>query len=227
MSRLRPLRLLLLGAPGSGKGTQTSKLLNHFEQIQSISSGDLLRKQISEGAVLGLEAAEYIAKGQLLPDSLISGVVCDELKSRGWLTPKSTWLLDGFPRTVGQAQVLDKSLAEYKASLNMVVELDVPHEVILERIENRYVHVPSGRVYNLQYNPPKVAGKDDITGEPLTKRPDDTAEVFGKRLAQYLETVNPLKEHYKREGILYTVSGNTSDIIFPKLVALLEEKFAE
>lgn len=226
MSVLRPLRLLLLGAPGSGKGTQTSKLLKEFGSIKAISSGDLLRKQIEHGTPLGLSASSYIEKGQLLPDDLITGVVCDELKSRGWLNPNATWLLDGFPRTVGQAEVLDKSLLEHDASLNLVVELDVPHEVILERIKNRYVHVPSGRVYNLQYNPPKVDGKDDITGEPLTKRPDDTAEVFGKRLEQYNKTVTPLKEHYLKQGILSTISGNTSDIIYPKLVSLILQKFA-
>lgn len=226
MSKLRPLRLLLLGAPGSGKGTQTSRLLKEFPEIESISSGDLLRKHISDSTSLGLKASEYIGKGQLLPDNLITGVVCDELKSRGWLNKRATWLLDGFPRTVGQAEVLDKALADHGANLNMVVELDVPHNVILERIENRFVHVPSGRVYNLQYNPPKVAGKDDVTGEPLSKRPDDTAEVFGKRLEQYSLTLGPLKDHYLQDGIFHTVSGETSDIIFPKLVSLIKKNFA-
>ncbi|CDO93344.1 unnamed protein product [Kluyveromyces dobzhanskii CBS 2104] len=226
MSMLRPLRLVLLGAPGSGKGTQTSKLLKEFGSIKSISSGDLLRKQIELATPLGLKASSYISQGQLLPDSLITGVIGDELKSRDLLTSKASWLLDGFPRTVGQAGALDKYLSTHDAALNLVVELDVPHEVILNRIENRYVHVPSGRVYNLEYNPPKVAGKDDITGEPLSKRPDDTAEVFGKRLEQYKQTVTPLKEHYAKQGILSTVSGTTSDIIYPKLVTLILQKFA-
>lgn len=226
MSVLRPLRLLILGAPGSGKGTQTSKLLKEFGSIKAISSGDLLRKQIDQHTPLGSKASEYISKGQLLPDSLISGVICDELKTRDWLSPEASWLLDGFPRTVGQASILDKALSEHDAGLNLVVELDVPHEVILERIENRYVHIPSGRVYNLQYNPPKVPGLDDITKEPLTKRPDDTVEVFKKRLEQYTETVGPLKEHYMKQGILSTVSGKSSDIIYPKLVSLILQKFA-
>lgn len=120
---------------------------------------------------------------------------------------------------------MDELLKQHDASLNLVVELDVPESTILERIENRYVHIPSGRVYNLQYNPPKVPGLDDITGEPLTKRLDDTAEVFKKRLEEYNQTNEPLKEYYRSSGILSTVSGETSDIIFPKLLNLITRKF--
>lgn len=225
MSALKPLRLLLLGAPGSGKGTQTFKLLKQFPQIKSVSSGDLLRQKIEEKSELGKLASSYISSGKLLPDELITKLVISDLSTKQWLKPSATWLLDGFPRTVGQAQTLDNELAAHNAQLNLVVELDVPEEVILERIENRYVHVPSGRVYNLQYNPPREPGRDDITGEPLTKRPDDTAEVFGKRLEQYKNTVTPLKKHYANQGILRTISGETSDIIFPKLVDLVKTKF--
>ena len=128
-------------------------------------------------------------------------------------------------RTTPQASALDELLKQHDASLNLVVELDVPESTILERIENRYVHIPSGRVYNLQYNPPKVPGLDDITGEPLTKRLDDTAEVFKKRLEEYNQTNEPLKEYYRSSGILSTVSGETSDIIFPKLLNLITRKF--
>ncbi|CUS22557.1 LAQU0S06e00760g1_1 [Lachancea quebecensis] len=221
---MNPLRLLLLGAPGSGKGTQTSKLLNQFKHIKSVSSGDLLRQRIQQKTDLGRIASEYIAQGKLLPDSLMNDLVVGELSTRGWLSADSSFLLDGFPRTLEQARSLRTQLAPHKASLNLVVELDVPTDVILERIENRYVHVPSGRVYNLTYNPPKVSGKDDITGEPLTKRPDDTAEVFGKRLKNYAETVGPLKHFYSELGILKKVSGSTSDIIFPQLSKLVVQK---
>ncbi|AQZ12887.1 ADK2 (YER170W) [Zygosaccharomyces parabailii] len=225
MSLKRPLRLLLLGAPGSGKGTQTSRLLKRFPQLHSISSGDMLRQEIKNESELGKLASSYIAQGKLVPDDLITKLVVTNLLQLGWLKPSATWLLDGFPRTCTQAEILDQDLYEHSAPLNMVVELDVPESVILERIENRYVHIPSGRVYNLQYNPPKVPGKDDITGEPLTKRSDDTAEVFSNRLKQYRETVGPLKEHYQKQGILSKVSGETSDIIFPKLLELIESKF--
>ncbi|GAV52506.1 hypothetical protein ZYGR_0AG04970 [Zygosaccharomyces rouxii] len=225
MSLVKPLRLLLLGAPGSGKGTQTSRLLMKLPQLHSISSGDLLRQEVSKNSEIGSIASNYISQGKLLPDELMTKLVVTNLKQCGWLSPTSTWLLDGFPRTSTQAETLNKDLQRYKAELNLVVELDVPESVILERIENRFVHVPSGRVYNLQYNPPRVAGKDDVTGEPLTKRSDDTAEVFGKRLQQYKATLAPLKEYYVNKGILQTVSGETSDIIFPKLYDLIGRKF--
>lgn len=221
---MNPLRLLLLGAPGSGKGTQTSKLLNQFKHIKSVSSGDLLRQRIQQKTELGRIASEYISQGKLLPDSLMNDLVVGELSVRGWLSADSSFLLDGFPRTLEQARSLRVQLTPHNASLNLVVELDVPTDVILERIENRYVHVPSGRVYNLTYNPPKVPGKDDVTGEPLIKRPDDTSEVFGKRLKNYAETVEPLKRFYSELGILKTVSGPTSDIIFPQLLKLVLQK---
>jgi adenylate kinase len=148
------------------------------------------------------------------------------LKELKLLNEESSWLLDGFPRTLPQAKALRGDLELAGTSLNMVVELKVPESVILERIENRWVHVPSGRIYNLQYNPPKTPGLDDVTGEKLTKRPDDNREVFQKRLDLYNETVEPLKEFYKKLGILHTVEGETSDIIFPKLLSLIEEKFS-
>ncbi|CCH43092.1 Adenylate kinase [Wickerhamomyces ciferrii] len=222
---LRPLRLLLLGAPGAGKGTQTSKLLKHFTGLTPISSGDLLRKEIQTKSEIGNYAQDIIAKGQLLPDSLISGLVINELNNRNLLNKNSSWLLDGFPRTLPQAKILNEDLVSKASDLNLVVELKVPERVILERIENRWVHVPSGRIYNLQYNPPKQQGVDDVTGEPLSKRPDDNAEVFQKRLNAYNETVDPLKSYYKDLGVLHSVEGETSDIIFPKLLDFIQNKF--
>lgn len=227
MSALNPLRLLLLGAPGSGKGTQTAKLLKKFPSIPSLSSGDILRNQISLNTDIGKQASQYIKQGQLVPDSTMVGLITNHLKSEKWLNKSATWLLDGFPRTYSQADSLHEVLVDYECPINMVVELDVDQSVILERIEARWVHTGSGRVYNLDYNPPKVPFKDDITGEPLTKRDDDTAEVFSKRLDQYNEEINSLKKFYQSQDILYKVSGNTSDIIYPKLEALVIEKFGK
>ena len=171
---------------------------------------------------VGKETKKFINDGQLVPDATMVNLITQELKNHNWLDHDVSWLLDGFPRTEVQAKALDKVLQVEDTHLNLVVELDVDQSVILDRIEARWVHVPSGRVYNLDYNPPKVPYKDDVTGEPLSKRDDDTALVFQKRLDKYNVELGPLKDYYVRKGILETVSGNTSDIIYPKLKALLE-----
>ncbi|KAL1569957.1 GTP AMP phosphotransferase mitochondrial [Candida albicans] len=220
---MNPLRILLLGAPGSGKGTQTSRLLKRFTQLQSLSSGDILRNQIRSGSAIGGEAQTYIKNGSLVPDNIMVGLITAELEKKKWLTQSSSWLLDGFPRTVNQARELDRVIHD-RANFNVVVELDVDQKVILQRIEARWIHEASGRVYNLDYNPPKVPFKDDVTGEALIKRQDDTAQVFQKRLDQYNEEIEPLKVFYKQQGLLYTVSGDTSDIIYPKLENLIVDK---
>lgn len=223
MQLARPLRLLLLGAPGSGKGTQASKLLKLCPEIHTISSGDTLRAEIAKGTPLGTQAAQYIDKGELVPDKTMVELIGQELAEREWLNAQTLWLLDGFPRTAAQAEHLHKLLQKHDADLNLVVELDVDQSVILERIEARWVHSASGRVYNLDYNPPKTLFRDDLTGEALTKRSDDTAEVFQKRLDKYNDQLGPLREYYARQGILKLVLGNSSDIIFPKLKKLVEE----
>lgn len=225
MSLVHPVRLLLLGAPGAGKGTQTTRLLRLFPEINSISSGDTLRYQIAQGTELGKQAADYIKRGALLPDSTMVGLITSQLEQREWINRSSSWLLDGFPRTAGQATKLDAVLAQRKCNLNLVVELDVDQDVILQRIVARWVHPASGRVYNLDYNPPQKPFTDDLTGEPLVKRSDDTAEVFQKRLDQYNKEILPLKDFYAEKGILHKVSGDTSDIIFPKLKDLVEHMF--
>lgn len=222
---LRPLRALFLGAPGAGKGTQTSRLVRDFPQLSAISSGDLLRNEIEKGSEAGKKAAQYIEKGELIPDADIISLITTELQSRSWLNDSSSWLLDGFPRTVTQAPPLDKVLSSSGCGLNLVVQLKVPEEVILDRIENRWVHLPSGRVYNLTFNPPKEPGKDDLTGEPLSKRPDDNPKVFKERLDKYNALTMPLVDYYKAQGILHAFEGETSDIIYPKIKAFLESEF--
>ncbi|CAK9441928.1 uncharacterized protein LODBEIA_P57670 [Lodderomyces beijingensis] len=218
---LKPTRLLLLGAPGSGKGTISRKLLKRFPQLHSISSGDVLRSHISRGTKIGREAETLIKAGSLVPDSTMIGLIAEQLKELGGLNGEASWLLDGFPRTLSQAQGLTEILDASGADLNMVVELDVDQEIILQRIDARWVHLPSGRIYSLDYNPPKVPFTDDVTGEKLVKRDDDNPETFSKRLLVYNEEVGPLREYYETLGTWHRVSGDSSDIIYPKVERLL------
>ncbi len=225
MPALNPIRMVMLGAPGAGKGTLSKRLLAKVSQLSSISTGDLLRTQIAKHTDIGKTASGYIKSGKLLPDTLMANMVTAELSKRNWLNEEASFLLDGFPRTAGQAKQLSRELDPHKANINLVLELDVPPEVILDRIANRWIHPGSGRVYNLRYNPPKVPLKDDITGEPLVKRADDNPETFKVRLSQYFEELKQIKQFYSKEGVLRTVSGETSDIIFPKILKLVEEEF--
>ncbi|KAL9542700.1 hypothetical protein MBANPS3_008478 [Mucor bainieri] len=207
---IQPLRLLLIGCPGSGKGTQSSRLEKNFG-VAHLSSGDLLRKNITEQTALGQQAQHYVADGKLVPDDLLVSLIDSELLNVG----NANWLLDGFPRTINQAEALDATLTKLMQPLNLVINLQVPEDVILQRIMDRWIHIPSGRVYNLSYNPPRVPGLDDVTGEPLSKRPDDTPEVFKVRLDQHHAMATPLLDHY--HDVVVNVKGNTSDEIYPQI----------
>ncbi|KAE8134564.1 adenylate kinase-domain-containing protein [Aspergillus pseudotamarii] len=221
-------RIILIGAPGVGKGTQTERLLAKFPQLASISSGDLLRENVRKKSPLGLKAETAMQAGNLVPDSLILELISSEFKSKGWLSTSSSssiasnasFILDGFPRTAAQASSL-----ETLVPINFVVQLVTPPSVILSRIASRWVHEPSGRVYNTDFNAPKVPGKDDITGEPLTQREDDSIDTWKQRLRKFEETSEPLLQHYERKGCLWRVEGNTSDEISPQLFAEVEKRF--
>ncbi|KAJ2508472.1 Adenylate kinase 2 [Coemansia sp. RSA 1939] len=227
ISRLRhvprsgiPLRMLILGAPGAGKGTQSSRIRKHFG-ITAISSGDILRRNIAEQTPAGKKAQAAVAQGALVSDDVIVELIRNELDT----IEGTNWLLDGFPRTITQARSLDAMLAATNQPLNAVVNLVVPESVILQRVVERYVHVPSGRVYNLSYNPPRIAGIDDVTGEPLEHRPDDNPESFRRRLEQYHGLTEPLLQYYRSAGVLASFAGETSDIIFPQIHSYLDERF--
>lgn len=208
-----PLRMLLIGAPGSGKGTQSTRVHRDFG-LEAISSGDLLRRHINDGTSVGKIAKETIRRGMLLPDNIMLNILQFELEPR----KTKSWLLDGFPRNLSQAQALDNQLiSSQDTELNLVIHLDVPEDVILSRITDRWVHVPSGRVYNLGYNPPKTLGIDDITGEPLCQRDDDNPDVFKQRLSQFRELTMPLLEYYASKNVLVSIAGSTSDNIYPRI----------
>lgn len=151
-------------------------------------------------------------------------LISHELAGRGWTaapkTASASFILDGFPRTTAQAASLDGLIP-----INLVVNLLTPPSVIISRISSRWVHAPSGRVYNTEFNPPKVAGKDDVTGEPLTQRADDSVETWKERLRKFDESSQPLLEHYEKRGCLWTVEGNSSAEISPKLFAEIEKRF--
>ncbi|KAJ4487898.1 adenylate kinase [Lentinula aciculospora] len=189
----RMLRMLMFGKPGAGKGTLSGRLVKKYD-IVSLSTGDLLRMHIQERTEIGRTAEEIVAQGGLVPDELMLQVVTSKLDH----LHNKHWILDGFPRTLVQGELLNSHLNKQNTPLSLVVNLDVPDDIILSRISDRWVHLSSGRVYNLSYNPPKVEGFDDETGEPLTKRPDDNpvCEIFARRLEKFYSTTSPLLDFY-------------------------------
>ncbi|WP_019030030.1 adenylate kinase [Colwellia piezophila] len=186
------MRIVLLGAPGAGKGTQAQFLMAKFG-IPQISTGDMLRAAIKAGTDLGNKAKAVMDSGQLVSDDLIIGLVKERVAQEDC---KAGFLLDGFPRTIPQAD----AMKENGISVDHVLEFDVPDEVIVERMAGRRVHSGSGRVYHLVFNPPKVAGKDDVTGDDLSIRPDDEEATVRKRLAIYHDQTKPLVDFYQAEA---------------------------
>jgi len=211
MKMFKTFRAVILGAPGSGKGTISARIIRKFDMVH-VSSGDLLRKSIVEGSKVGLEAKKFIDAGQLVPDDIMFNVITSELSKYS----KENWLLDGFPRTRNQAEQLF-----VKEPVNVAINLIVPFEIIIERIKGRWIHLPSGRVYNTDFNAPKVPGKDDITGEPLVQRKDDQPEAVQKRLQVYENTFRPILDFYRSKGILEEFKGKTSDEIWPYVFKFL------
>ena len=199
---------LIIGPPGGGKGTLSAKLIKDF-QISHLSSGDILRSQISAGTAVGQKAKSFVDNGDLVPDEVMVRLIVNELREK---YAGNHWLLDGFPRTVQQALSLEKS---YR--IDSVLHIDVPFEVIIARVAQRWVHLASGRIYNTEYKPPKVAGKDDITGEDLVQREDDKPESVERRLKSYEKITLPLLEFYEGRGVLHTFKGKESDVIYPQL----------
>lgn len=185
------LRLMLLGGPGAGKGTQAQGLIEYFK-IPQISTGDMLRNAVSKKTALGLKAQEYMNAGQLVPDDVIIAMVKERLQAEDC---QHGYLLDGFPRTLIQA----KAMVDAGIGIDHVVEIQVPDAEIIKRICGRRVHPASGRVYHVDFQAPKVANLDDVTGEPLIQRDDDKEDVIRKRLAVYHEQTAPLIDFYQHQ----------------------------
>lgn len=192
------MKIILLGAPGAGKGTQAQFIMKKFG-IPQISTGDMFRAAIKEGTELGKQAKALMDEGKLVPDELTVALVKDRIAQADCA---NGFLLDGFPRTIPQADALKAS----GVKIDFVLEFDVADEVIVERMSGRRVHQPSGRTYHIVYNPPRVEGKDDVTGEELIIRPDDKAETVLERLAIYHNQTKPLIQYYMAEA----ESGNTT-----------------
>jgi len=182
------MRLILLGAPGAGKGTQAKFICEKFG-IPQISTGDMLRAAVKAGTPLGIEAKKVMDSGGLVSDEIIIGLVKDRLTQADCA---KGYLFDGFPRTIPQAQ----AMKDASVPIDYVLEIDVPFDAIIERMSGRRVHVASGRTYHVKYNPPKVAGKDDETGEDLIQRDDDKEETVLKRLEVYHSQTKPLVNYY-------------------------------
>jgi len=184
------MRLVLLGPPGAGKGTQAGFIRDAYG-IPQISTGDMLRAAVKAGTPLGLAAKKVMDAGGLVSDDIIVGLVNDRLREPDC---RNGYLFDGFPRTIPQAD----ALRDAGVALDYVLEIDVPDAAIVERMSGRRVHPASGRTYHVKYNPPKVPDRDDVTGEPLIQREDDREETVRKRLAVYHEQTAPLIAYYKK-----------------------------
>ncbi|MFO1316890.1 MAG: adenylate kinase [Burkholderiales bacterium] len=183
------MRLILLGPPGAGKGTQASYITSAYG-IPQISTGDMLRAAIKAGTPLGVAAKKVMDTGHLVSDDIIVGLVLERLTAADCA---NGYLFDGFPRTLPQAEAMKKA----GVAIDYVLEIDVPDSAIVERMGGRRVHVASGRTYHVKFNPPKVAGKDDVTGEDLIQRDDDREETVKNRLAVYHAQTQPLIAYYK------------------------------
>ncbi len=200
------MRLILLGPPGVGKGTQ-AKLLSQKYNIPQISTGDILREAVSEGTALGKEAKKYMDQGDLVPDDIILGMVEETLQSDKC---KDGFILDGFPRTVPQAEGLTKIMEKRNIQLDAVISLEVDDQVVIDRLSARRTCVDCGAIYNLKTNPPEEEGICDKCGGELILRDDDKPETIKNRLDVYKKQTEPLVDYYRKKDVLVTINGGGS-----------------
>ena len=214
------IHIILLGPPGCGKGTQAQKLIREFGFVQ-LSTGDMLRAAISKGTEIGMQAKSIIDKGELVSDEIVIGIVRDRIFSTEC---ECGYMLDGFPRTLAQAEKLDQILSDRNQKIDVVLRLCVPDDMAIRRIAGRRFHITSGRSYNIEFNPPKIEGRDDITGEKLVQREDDKEEIVQSRLNTYHELTEPLVSYYQKQGILKAIDGAGSpETIYAEIKQTLNE----
>ena len=214
------MKIIMLGAPGAGKGTQ-AKMIAEKCGIPHISTGDIFRANIKNGTELGAKAKEYMDKGLLVPDELVCDLVVDRIQQADC---EKGYILDGFPRTIPQAEALENALNAIEQKLDYAIDIDVPDENIINRMSGRRACVGCGATYHVLFNPTKVEGKCDVCGESLILRDDDKPETVLKRLGVYHEQTQPLIDYYTKAGILKEVDG-TIDIndVFAAIVQILGE----
>ena len=213
------MKIIMLGAPGAGKGTQAKRLHDKYG-IPHISTGDIFRANIKEGTELGKKAKSYMDQGLLVPDDLVCDLVVSRLQEDDC---KEGYILDGFPRTIPQAEALDAALAKISQKIDYAIDVNVPDEAIISRMSGRRVCLSCGATYSITAAPTKVEGVCDRCGEPVVLRDDDKPETVQKRLNVYHEQTQPLMDYYEAQGILKSVDGTQGmEETFDSIVAILE-----
>ncbi|CAA7260912.1 unnamed protein product [Cyclocybe aegerita] len=206
-SPAQQLRTILVGPPGAGKGTQAPRIRDQF-CVCHLATGDMLREQVQKKTPLGVEAKKIMDTGGLVSDDIMVGMIKDQLENNK--DCKNGFVLDGFPRTVPQAQKLDGMLEARREKLDSVVQLLIDDQLLISRITGRLIHAPSGRTYHREFNPPKKTGLDDVTGEKLIQRSDDNVEALTKRLKTYHSQTAPVVDYYKAKGLWHGVDAAQS-----------------
>lgn len=198
------MNLILMGLPGAGKGTQAERIVENYK-IPHISTGDMFRQAIRDETELGLKAKQYMDKGELVPDEVTIGIVRERLSQKDC---EKGFLLDGFPRTVAQAEALEEILSSMGKKIDYVINIDVPEDVLMVRLTGRRVSPTSGRTYHIVFNPPKVEGICDVDGSKLIQRDDDKPETVKKRLEVNTAQAKPLIDFYSQKGYLVNINGD-------------------
>lgn len=213
------MNLVLMGLPGAGKGTQAEKIIAKYN-IPQISTGDMFRQAIAKKTDLGLEAKSYMDKGELVPDEVTNGIVKERLAESD---TEDGFLLDGFPRTLDQAEALDNMMQDLSKKIDAVIEIKVPEEVLVERLSGRYICRNCGATYHKIFNPPKVEGTcDRCGGHDFYQREDDKPETVRNRISVNVKNNEPILEHYDKKGLLYSIDGNREiDEVFAEIQQIL------